>query len=176
MARLISHLLNNKQACADLIQKTSRFVTNEDYKKYFVESDQNSSIDEIQLEENTEHLETATEITETHFEEIKNVLIANKTEEAFDLAELKMLRIHGNVINALATIKEVKLGMKPSTELDEIRDNFNKNVEESLEDLTDHIQNVLKFDDLLIKISDSIGHIGYVQTNFPVQSPFSFVK
>lgn len=179
MSTLHSYLKYSNDACDDLMQKTSNFATEEEYGQYFDGSAQGSSAVEYESS-----LKNAIEITKSQLDDMTNIIISNGTDEtsfngtdgAFELAEVRRLKIAGKIITILASIKEVKLGIKPASEMAEIKDDFMENVVEAAEDLSDHVSDVLYWDDVLTRINENLVYIGQAQHGLSSSLAFSFLN
>lgn len=162
--------------CDRLMHKTTGFATDREYGQYFVGIPHSLTGDQILRMGSPSRLKWTIAITKSKLEDIRNTLFANGTSDAFDMAELMKLKIAREIISLSASVKEFQFGIKSSAEMTQIKIDFLKNVAEIVDDLTNHVWNVLKFDELYSQVKDSVIAISHAQRQLPMELAFSFLS
>lgn len=178
MLRLHFYLTYSNGKCDNLMQNISIFATEQEYGQYFDGHPQGHSASKYQSS-----LENIIEATKSQLDDIIKVVVSigsdspsTKTDEAFELAEVKRIKIAAKILSTVASIKEIQLGIRAESELAEIKDDFMKNVVEAVEDLFDHVSNVFKLDDVFTQIIEKIVYVGQAQQGLARSLAFSFLS
>lgn len=174
LSQLHSYLDTTNGACDNLRDKLSQFVDDR-YDQYLAAIPFSLSSSQIQRLGDPTRLGFANAIAQSNLGEIQSFFLSNEIKTAMELAEIKKLKISSEIIKLSTATKEIQLGLESSLAITKIKNDFLTIVEKSADDLMNHIEHELKFDDLLKKINKCIESIINAQKGIPKELALSFL-
>lgn len=174
LQQLHSCMLHINGMCDELHSNMNRFA-NKNYAQYIARIPYNLTNEQILRFGNPSRIDFAVAVVEENLEKIKSLFGKNETNSAIDLAELKRLKISSEITKLSVDIKGILLKIEPFMAITKIKNDFLNKMQGMATDLKTHIHDVLKLDDLVVKINNCFDAIVNAQKGLALEITLSFI-
>lgn len=174
LQQLHSCMLYINDMCDDLHENMNRFA-NKRYAQFIARIPYNLTNEQILRFGNPSRIDFAVAVAEENLQKIKSLFGKNETKSAIDLAELKMLKISSEITKLSVDIKGILLKIEPFMAITKIKNDFLNKMQGMATGLKTHIHDVLKLDDLVVKINDCFDAIVNAQKRLALEITLSFI-
>lgn len=175
MKALHTYMLYVSSSCDGLKEKTFQLATDREYSQYFVAIPHNLTSEQIVRMRNPSHLQTAIKVSDGHLDNLHKILFINEVDDAFEVTEMKKVKIAREILTLFAAIKEEQLGIITAAELSKIKDDFLGYVAKYAQDLLNYVDNSLKLDKIFRQAKEEVISMVRAQRRIPLELAFSFL-